>query len=115
MTLQDLLADPENVKLVTLARAASARAGAAQGACVRDLDGRTYAAAPVRLPSLSLSALQLAVANAVGGGSGGVEAVAVVGQQPDAGDIAAVRDLGGQGVPVALLDLRGQPLALVRT
>ncbi|MGA9376058.1 MAG: cytidine deaminase, partial [Mycobacterium sp.] len=34
------------------------RAAAPQGAAVRDLDGRTYAGAPVQLAALSLTALQ---------------------------------------------------------
>ena len=42
----------EDAKLVTLARATMARTGAAAGAAVRDLDGRTYAASSVSLPSL---------------------------------------------------------------
>ena len=54
--------DAEDAKLVTLARGARARAGAAEGAAVRDEDGRTYAAATVGLPSLTLTALQAAVA-----------------------------------------------------
>ena len=54
--------DAEDAKLVTLARAARARVGAVEGAAVRDGDGRTYAAATVALPSLHLTALQLAVA-----------------------------------------------------
>ena len=70
--------DAENAKIVTLARAARARTGAAEGAAVRDLDGRTYAAAVVSLPSLRLSALEVAVAMAVSGGATGLEAVAVV-------------------------------------
>ena len=37
----------EDAKLVTLARATRARTGAAEGAAVRDLDGRTYAGATV--------------------------------------------------------------------
>ena len=37
----------EDQKLVTLARATRARSGAAEGAAVRDSDGRTYAAATV--------------------------------------------------------------------
>src|SRR5205085_1007248 len=57
--------DPEDAKLVTLARSARARTRAAQGAAVRDTDGRTYVAATVDLASLQLSALQVAVAMAV--------------------------------------------------
>src|ERR1700691_4517330 len=48
---------PEDLKIITLARSARARVGAAEGAAVRDETGRTYAAATVALPSLQLSAL----------------------------------------------------------
>jgi len=86
---------PEDAKLVTLARAARARVGAIEGAAVRDQDGRTFAAATVTLPSLTLSALQLAVANAVAAGATTVEAAAVVTESStvDDGGYAAVRDL----------------------
>lgn len=86
--------DPEDQKLVTLARSARARTRAAQGAAVRDGDGRTYVAASVALPSLELSALQVAVAMAVSSGAPGLEAAVVVGDDPsdDAGT-AAVRDV----------------------
>jgi hypothetical protein len=73
----------EDAKLITLARAARARNGAAQGAAVRDTDGRTYVAATVTLPSLALSALQLAVAMAVSSGALGLEAAVVVGELSD--------------------------------
>src|ERR671921_849113 len=87
--------DPEDAKLVTLARSARGRTGAAEGAAVRDTDGRTYVAATVTLPSLRLSALQAAVAAAVSSGVGGLEAAAVV-SAADAvedGGLAAVHDL----------------------
>lgn len=86
---------PEDAKLVTLARSARARTGAAEGAAVRDLDGRTYLAASVSLPSLRLSALQAAVAAAVSSGVEGLEAAAVVseGDAVEADGLAAVRDL----------------------
>jgi hypothetical protein len=87
--------DPEDGKLVTLARSARARIGALEGAAIRDTDGRTYAAANVILPSLSLTALQLAVANAIAAGASGLEAAAVVTDNHDLDDtsLAAVRDL----------------------
>ncbi len=88
---------PEDDKIVTLARAARARARSAQGAAVRDQDGRTYAAANVSLPSLSISALDLAVAMAVSSGAVSLEAAAVI---SDDVSIDAVRDLAGGGVPV---------------
>jgi hypothetical protein len=95
-TMTGSAAEPaaEDAKLVTLARSARARTGAAQGAAVRDTDGRTYVAASVTLPSLALSALQVAVAMAVSSGAPGLEAAAIVGADvsDDAGE-RAVRDL----------------------
>ena len=86
--------DPEDQKLVTLARSARARTGAAQGAAVRDKDGRTYVAASVSLSTLSLSALQVAVAMAVSSGAPGLEAAVVLGEDPaDELGEAAVREV----------------------
>jgi hypothetical protein len=87
--------DPEDAKIVTLARSARARTGAAEGAAVRDTDGRTYAAVTVALPSLTLTALQAAVAAAVSSGAPGLEAAAVVtaADALDSASLAAVRDL----------------------
>jgi hypothetical protein len=79
----------EDAKLVTLARSVRARTGAAQGAAVRDGDGRTYVAATVALESLSLTALQVAVAMAVSSGAPGLEAAVVLGA--DATDEAGER------------------------
>ncbi len=87
--------DPEDAKIVTLARSSRARTGSAEGAAVRDTDGRTYAASSVALPSLRLSALQVAVAMAVASGAPGLEAAAVVTDADSADElgVAAVRDL----------------------
>jgi hypothetical protein len=94
---------PEDAKLVTLARSARGRTGALEGAAVRDTDGRTYLAATVSLPSLTLSALQAAVAAAVSSGVEGLEAAAVVSDAEvvEADGLAAVRDLAA-GAPVHL-------------
>lgn len=102
MSTSPVLTDPEDAKLVTLARSTRARTRAAEGAAVRDLDGRTYAAATVDLPSLSLSALQVAVAMAVTSGARGLEAAVVLTEadHPTDGDVGAVRDLAGAGIPV---------------
>src|SRR5205823_7587499 len=93
----------EDIKLVTLARSARARIGAVEGAAVRDGDGRTYAAATVALPSLALTALQLAVANAVAAGASTVEAAAIVTEAStvDGAGAAAVHDLSAEA-PVYL-------------
>ncbi|MCX4470625.1 hypothetical protein C5N14_27985 [Micromonospora sp. MW-13] len=85
----------EDGKLVVLARGARGRVGAVEGAAVRDQDGRTYAAASVSLPSLTLTALQLAVACAVAAGATRLEAAVVVTEAStlDGAGHAAVRDL----------------------
>lgn len=89
----------EDSKLVTLARSARARTRAAQGAAVRDTDGRTYVAATVALPSLQLSALQVAVAMAVSSGAPGLEAAVVLGDDAsDAAGEAAVHDVAPSAV-----------------
>lgn len=106
----------EDRKLVTLARSARARTGAPQGAALRDADGRTYAAATVDLPSLRLGPLEVCVAMAVASGARGVEAAVLLGalghdgedqEKRDEQSLAAVRDLGGPGVPVLSADERG--------
>src|SRR4051812_17692833 len=98
----------EDTKLVTLARATRARTGAAQGAAVRDQDGRTYAGATVALLSLSVSAIGVCVAMATSSGSTGLDAVVVLGGGgvSDA-DLAVVRDFGGPDVTVHVGDERG--------
>ncbi len=107
----------EDAKLVTLARGARGRVGAAEGAAVRDETGRTYSGATVSLPSLTLSALALAVAQAAASGAHGLEAAVVVSGAdvlPDS-DLAAVRDLGGEGVSVLLVAPDGATRATART
>jgi len=99
----------EDRKLVTLARATRARTGAAEGAAVRDLDGRTYAAATVDLPSLQISAIGVCVAMAVASGSKGLEAVVVLGEaeEASANDLSIVKEFAGEDVPVLVGDPRG--------
>ena len=96
--------NPEDRKLITLARSARARNGVPEGAAVRDETGRTYVAGTVDLASLRLTALQTAVAMAVASGAKSLEAAAVVtaAESPADADRAAVRDLGGPGTPVIL-------------
>jgi hypothetical protein len=101
----------EDQKLVTLARATRARTGAAEGAAIRDADGRTYAAATVDLPSLRVSAVGVCVAMAVASGAKGLEAAVVLTTASAvavaAADLSALRDFGGPGVVVHRGDARG--------
>ena len=101
--------DPEDAKIVTLARAARQRAhvphtGVAEGAAVRDADGRTYAAATVENadPGLTTSALRGAVVAAASSGARSFEAAAVVGGAlVSEADVAVLREFG-VGVPLLL-------------
>lgn len=97
----------EDAKLVTLARGARGRAGSPAGAAVRDETGRTYSGADVALPMLALSALALAVAQAVAAGARGAEAAVVVGPDPTGHDLDVLRYLGGPGLPVWACDPDG--------
>lgn len=105
--------DPEDAKLVTLARAARLRNNATEGAAVRDDTGRTYVATTVALPSLSLSALKAAIVIAVASGAARLEVAAIVGVSPAAAadDLAALADLGADA-PVILADIDGTPVAM---
>ena len=97
MTMSDSL-DSEDAKLLTLARGARGRTSAIQGAAVRDEMGRTYSAATVDNGTLVISALDLAVAQAISAGARGAEAAVVVGGEKV--DIDGLRSLAGVGVPV---------------
>ena len=92
----------EDDKLVTLAKGARSRVQASAGAAVRDTTGRTYASANVARENLILSAVQLAVGQAVASGATGIEAVVVFtdSDQIDLQDIEIVRSIGGPNVPV---------------
>ncbi len=93
--------DAEDAKLVTLARGARERIRADHGAAIRDENGRTYAAADAVLPSMALSAIQVAAAQAWISGARGLEAAVVITANPDSvPDAAALIDIGGIEVPV---------------
>ena len=112
------LTDPEDAKLLTLARASRARGQASQGAAVRDTDGRTYAATTVDLPSLQLSALQVAVAMAIEQrceGARGRAASSPTGWPSTSADVTVVREFGGTGVPVYRADGDGVVADMVTT
>jgi hypothetical protein len=111
------LTDPEDAKLLTLARASRARGNAREGAAIRDSDGRTYSATNVDLPSLQLSALQVAVSMAVSSGVKGLEAALLVdeGLAIDEADLAVLREFAGPGVAVHRADGSGVVLESVST
>ncbi|WP_069164337.1 cytidine deaminase [Nocardia altamirensis] len=85
--------DPEDNKLVVLARGAMGRTGGTSGAAIRDTDGRTYAAGEVSLTALRMTALQAAVTAAISSGAEGFEAAVVVGGRLSDYGVAAVREV----------------------
>ncbi|MDX6229141.1 MAG: hypothetical protein QOI76_2531 [Frankiales bacterium] len=95
--------DPEDAKILTLARVARQRAyapytGVSEGAAVRDTDGRTYAAGTVENADhrLTTSAVRAALAAAVSSGARTFEAVAVVsdGRELGTDDVAVIAEFG---------------------
>ena len=100
--------DAEDAKLVTLAKASRARIGANAGAAVRDQDGRTYSAASIDRPSLSISALDLAVAMALSSGAARLEAAAVSCESDCEIDSQAARDLAQPGAVLVLASPSGE-------
>jgi cytidine deaminase len=105
--------DPDDVKLLTLARSARARNGTEEGAAVRDSTGRTYVATTVALPSLALSAVAAAVAAAVSSGATALEAVALVsGSEASAADLQLSREIAGPQSTFLVADKSGSVVAV---
>jgi hypothetical protein len=105
----DNVLSSEDAKLVVLARATRARIGAAEGAAVRDSDGRTYAAATVELASFQASAIQGCVAMAVSSGVRALEAAVVLGTdgEPRTDDLSVLGELAGPDFVLHLADPAG--------
>jgi hypothetical protein len=105
--------DPEDLKLITLARSAAARTGAEQGAGIRDSDGRSYAGTIVRLPHLELSAVTVTVAMAASSGAVDLEAAVVAGAAPTQADLDVLRDLAQTSATFWHVDLRGEVISVI--
>lgn len=114
--------DLEDAKIIKLARTARQRAyllagsglERAEGAAVRDTDGRTYAAATVEHPdaSLSTSALQGALSAAYSSGARTFEAVALVAAEPALSERdRRIVDGLAPGIGVLLADPAGTTVA----
>ncbi len=100
----------EDAKLVALAKQARARIQAREGAAVRDDTGRSYSGATVELPSTSLTALQLAVAQAVAAGARDIEAAVVVTNATNIDD-QPITDSSSTPTPVHICSVKGDVVA----
>lgn len=78
-TMSSNFANPEDVKLETLAHATLRRTGADQAAALRDSTGRTYVAIGISLPSFSVDCIAAVFTVAMASQISGIEAVVVVG------------------------------------
>lgn len=96
-----------DLPLVEAAREAAAAAG--EAAAVRDDTGRIHTAQAISIPSLRTSALRAAALSAMLAGATRLQAAAVVSEAaaPADGDLAALLDLGGPGMPIVLVSAGG--------
>jgi cytidine deaminase len=114
--------DAEDRKLLILARAASLRAhaphtGVSEGAAVRDLDGRTWAAATVENadPVLTTSALRGAVSASASSGTRSLDAAALITESlVSEADLAILREFG-VGMPVLVAGRDGEVREVLST
>jgi len=102
--------DDESRKLIALARSARLRVGARSGAAVQDETGRTHAAVEVDRGSLAMSAIQLAVANALATGARGVAAAVVVGvAEPGSSELALLGEVALDSFELLICGVDGVP------
>jgi hypothetical protein len=78
--MSNLLSNPEDAKLATLANSTLARTGAKQAAALRDTTGRTYVAINISTSSLSLDAVQAVFTVAAVSQISGIESVVIAGE-----------------------------------
>ena len=100
----------EDEKLSVLARGARARVQAKVGAALRDETGRTYASAEISVGALSLTAIEMVVAQAAASGSSGLESVAISVLQDfilSDSDISLISAFAGDGIPIYVIDDAG--------
>ncbi|MEI7549320.1 MAG: cytidine deaminase [Actinomycetes bacterium] len=90
----------ENEKLQILAKSTAIRLERSQGAAVRDFTGRTYVATNVSLLSLTLDALEAALAAAISSGASGIEAFSIWGDPASARALTAINEFAPQAEQV---------------
>lgn len=75
-------ANPEDVKLETLARATRLRTNSEQAAALRDTTGRTYVGINISLPEFTVDAATAVFTVAMASQISGIEAIVIFGDGP---------------------------------
>lgn len=90
--------NPEDLKLLTLAKATMARSNSKSAAALRDNTGRTYVAVPVKSGDFEVDSLLAVLVVAKASGITGIEAIVIAGETASASSIALIKseDLGAK-------------------
>ena len=83
--------NPEDLKLLTLAKATMARSNSKSAAALRDNTGRTYVAIPVKSGAFELDSLIAVLVVAKASSINGIEAIVVCGQEPAPSSVSVIK------------------------
>lgn len=91
MRRQSLSNNPEDLKLLTLAKSTMVRSNSISAAALRDNTGRTYVAVPVKSGDFEIDSLLSVLVVAKASGITGIEAIVIAGEAAPASSIAIIR------------------------
>ena len=83
--------NPEDLKLLTLAKATMARSNSKSAAALRDNTGRTYVAVPVKSGDFEVDSLIAVLVVAKASSINGIEAIVVCGQEPEPSSVSVIK------------------------
>ena len=83
--------NPEDLKLLTLAKATMARSNSKSAAALRDNTGRTYVAIPVKSGDFEVDSLLAVLVIAKASSISGIEAIVVCGLEPVPSSISVIK------------------------
>ena len=83
--------NPEDLKLLTLAKATMTRSNSKSAAALRDYTGRTYVAIPVKSGDFEVDSLIAVLVVAKASSINGIEAVVVCGDEPTLSSISIIK------------------------
>ena len=83
--------NPEDLKLLTLAKSTMARSNSKSAAALRDNTGRTYVAIPVKSGEFEVDSLLAVLVVAKASSISGIEAIVVCGLEPATSSISVIK------------------------